>query len=95
MNFILHTGTKIPALAFGTGTTYFRKNEAVTEGVINAYENGFRYIDTAIIYETEEAVGVAIQKLISEKGIKREDIFVATKVNADQYTFEKVSHNAN
>ena len=65
-HFTLHTGRKIPVLAFGTGTTYFERNDDVTEGILKAFKVGFRYIDTAIMYQTEEGVGNAIKKLINE-----------------------------
>ena len=48
MEFELHTGRKIPSIAFGTGTTYFHRNQEVAEGILKAFDNGFRYIDTAI-----------------------------------------------
>jgi diketogulonate reductase-like aldo/keto reductase len=63
-NFTLHTGRKIPAIAFGTGTSYFNRSDDVIEGIIKAFEAGFRYIDTAIAYGTEEGVGKAVKKLI-------------------------------
>jgi diketogulonate reductase-like aldo/keto reductase len=63
-NFTLHTGRKIPAIAFGTGTSYFNRSDDVIEGIIKAFDAGFRYIDTAIAYGTEEGVGKAVKKLI-------------------------------
>ena len=88
--FTFHTGRQIPAIAFGTGTSYFHRNEEATKGVIKAYENGYRSFDTAIVYETEEAVGKALSILLNEKGVKREDIFVNTKVFPTANTYEKV-----
>merc|ERR1712241_1014812 len=84
-----HTGRKVPAIAFGTGTSYFERSNDVTEGIIKAFTAGFRYIDTAIAYGTEEGVGKAIKILIEEKGFKREEIFIATKVNSHEFTYEK------
>ena len=63
-NFTFHTGRILPAIAFGTGTSYFERNNDVTEGIIKAFGAGFRYIDTAIAYQTEEGVGNAVKKLI-------------------------------
>ena len=56
-NFTFHTGRILPAIAFGTGTSYFERNNDVTEGILKAFGAGFRYIDTAIVYQTEEGVG--------------------------------------
>ncbi len=81
----------MPAIAFGTGTTYFNRNEAVTSGILKAFEAGYRHFDTAIMYGTEVGVGNAVNILVKEKKAKREDIFVTTKVNSDQFTYQKVS----
>lgn len=64
---------KIPALGFGT---WQLKGEDCTQSVLKALEIGYRHIDTAQIYENEEHVGAAIGK----SGVKREDIFLTTKV---------------
>ena len=87
-NFTFHTGRILPAIAFGTGTSYFERNNDVTEGILKAFGAGFRYIDTAIAYQTEEGVGNAVKKLINE-GYKREEIFITTKVNSHEYTYDK------
>ena len=43
---------------------------------MDAIEVGYRHIDTAATYMNEEAVGAAIR----ESGVKREDLFVTTKL---------------
>jgi 2,5-diketo-D-gluconate reductase A len=49
--------------------------------VVQAFEAGFRHIDTAKIYGNEAGVGRAIER----SGLKPEDIFITTKLwNADQ-----------
>jgi 2,5-diketo-D-gluconate reductase A len=49
--------------------------------VLQAFEAGFRHIDTAKIYGNEEGVGRAIER----SGLSPEDIFITTKLwNADQ-----------
>ena len=42
------------------------------------------------MYGTEDGVGQALKVLFEEKGYKRGDLYVTTKVNSDQYTYEKV-----
>ena len=37
----------IPILGFGTGTGYFERPEAVAEGMLLAFNAGYRLIDTA------------------------------------------------
>ncbi|KAF2637090.1 Aldo/keto reductase [Massarina eburnea CBS 473.64] len=68
----LNTGAKIPALGFGT----WQDKEAQEPAVTIALKNGYRHIDTARIYGTEEAVGSAIKK----SGIPRDQIFLTTKL---------------
>lgn len=72
--FELNNGIKVPALGFGT---YKITEEADMEAAIGAaYENGYRYFDTAKYYENEKILG----KYLKETGLKREDYQVATKV---------------
>lgn len=75
----LHNGVKMPWLGFGT----FKITEEgqVEKAVLEALKVGYRHIDTAAIYGNEEGVG----KAIKESGVKREEIFLTSKVwNGDQ-----------
>lgn len=54
--------------------------ETVIEVVKSAVELGYRHIDTALSYNTEEPIGIAINDLINAKLISREDVFITTKV---------------
>jgi len=73
----LHDEVAIPQLGFGV----FQVPPGDTERVVNeAFEAGYRHIDTAAAYGNEEGVGAAIRS----SGIPREELFVATKLwNAD------------
>jgi 2,5-diketo-D-gluconate reductase A len=69
---------KIPGIGFGTWQI---TNEEATNIVSTALDAGHRLIDTASMYNNEEGIGKAIQ----ESSLKRDEVFLATKVwNADQ-----------
>ena len=68
----------IPALGFGT---WQLENGTAVPLVEKALEVGYRHIDTAQIYGNEADVGAAIKA----SGVKRDDIFLTTKVWIDQF----------
>lgn len=74
----LNDGHRIPALGLGTVVT--EKPEQVAEQVYTAVKAGIRHIDTAWYYGTEKYVGQALKKLFDEGVVKREDMFITTKV---------------
>jgi 2,5-diketo-D-gluconate reductase B len=70
-------GVAIPRLGFGT----FRMSGNGSEPVVErALELGYRHIDTAAMYENEDAVGAAIRA----SAVSRGELFVTTKVWHDQ-----------
>ena len=75
----LNNGIMIPRLGLGV---YQSPPGEVTQGAVEyALKVGYRHIDTARIYGNESDVGAALRK----SGIKREDMFVTTKLwNSDQ-----------
>lgn len=50
------------------------------EAVKYAIDVGYRHIDTASFYENEAEIGNAVREKIKDGTIKREDIFITTKV---------------
>ncbi|KXT78130.1 aldo/keto reductase [Streptococcus sp. DD13] len=78
----LNDGHRIPAIGFGT---YEAKDQEVYEAVREALRAGYRHIDTAALYQNEEAVG----KAIKDSGIPREEIFVTTKLWNDAHDYGK------
>lgn len=52
----------------------------VADGVYHALKVGYRLIDCAYCYGNETEVGQGLARAISEGIVKREDIFVVTKV---------------
>ena len=73
----LANGIQAPLLGLGT----FMISSADTEkSVYAALRNGYRLIDTANAYGNEKAVGRAMKKAIREGIVKREEIFLSTKL---------------
>lgn len=73
----LSNDVKVPALGIGT----FMISPADTENsVYEALKIGYRMVDTANAYLNEEAVGKALKRAVSEGIVKREDVFISTKL---------------
>lgn len=45
-----------------------------------ALESGYRHIDTAYLYQNESSIGEVIQEWMEKGKLKREDLFISTKV---------------
>lgn len=76
--FKLYNGVEIPSNGFGV---YQVSKDDCKASVLQALKAGYRHIDTAQSYFNEEQVGEAL----SESDVKREDIFLTTKVWIDNY----------
>lgn len=75
----LRNGVEMPWL--GLGVHKSKEGTEVENAVLAAIETGYRSIDTATLYANEIGVG----KAIKSSGIKREDLFITTKIwNTDQ-----------
>lgn len=77
----LNNGLSMPRLGFGTNTL---KGEIGERSVADAISVGYRLIDTANIYGNEDAVGAGIKK----SGIKREELFVTSKLWVDDAGYD-------
>ena len=77
----------IPALGFGT---LIPDPVATKNATKAALEAGFRAIDTAERYRTEREVGEAMQEVFKGGEIKREDVFVITKLWNTNHRPERV-----
>jgi len=75
----LNNGIQIPQL--GLGVYQIPPGKSTVKAVKYALEIGYKHFDTAKIYGNESDVG----KALKESDVKREDIFITTKVwNSDQ-----------
>ena len=80
---ILNNGNKMPILGLGTWTL---SNDEAEESVYVAIKEGYRLIDTAEYYRDEVGVGKGVKKSIEEGIIKREDVFITTKIMPGAYS---------
>jgi len=70
----------MPALGFGTYASD-RQDRETYAAVISALEAGYRHLDCAWYYLNEDEVGDALSEWLSKNlSVKRQDIFVTTKV---------------
>ncbi|MFI6284181.1 aldo/keto reductase [Streptomyces sp. NPDC051018] len=69
----LNNGVDMPILGFGV---YQIPPEQTEQAVADALAAGYRLLDTAAVYENEEAVGRAVKA----SGIPREELFITTKL---------------
>lgn len=74
---MLNSGYEMPINGLGT---YSLHGDECINSVKSALSNGVRLIDTASAYGNEEEIGQAIREAIDEGIVKREDIFIITKI---------------
>ena len=86
----LNDGNLIPQIGFGTYKLTNNK-QAIVEAIVEA---GYRHIDTASKYENEETIGEAIQESLKITGLKREHLFVTTKIWFEEFDDPEVALRA-
>ena len=80
--FLMNNSQTIPAMGLGV---YRIPSDACEAAVEYALNNGYRLIDTANIYMNEKAVARGITK----SNVKREDIFLTSKIWPSDFQYEK------
>ena len=83
----LNTGYYMPMVGLGTWQS---SGETVRKSVRNAVLSGYHLIDCAHWYENEESVGDELQSLFKEGVIKREDLFITSKLHPSYMAKEDV-----
>ncbi len=81
-SYTLDNGIQIPKLGLGT---WCIDDEQVVDVVASSIQHGYRLIDTAEAYGNERGVGEGIRK----SNIKREELFIASKVAAEHKTYDE------
>jgi 2,5-diketo-D-gluconate reductase A len=77
-NIRLNNGVEIPQFGFGV---FQVPPEDTEQAVRDAFDAGYRHIDTAQMYQNEEGVGRAL----AESGLARDEVFITTKLNNDSH----------
>ncbi|XP_014234856.1 uncharacterized protein LOC106657708 [Trichogramma pretiosum] len=94
--FKLLSGTEMPLV--GIGTYKIRGDEVIERVLDESLEVGFRSIDTAVVYQNENSIGLALKKLLPKYNLKREDLFITTKlapnVSGDPEKIRESVHNS-
>jgi diketogulonate reductase-like aldo/keto reductase len=80
----LPSGAEIPAIGLGTfGSDHVSASE-IAQAVFGAAQVGYRHFDCAAVYGNEHEIGIAFNAIING-GIKREDLWITSKVWNDMH----------
>ncbi|KAL7065311.1 hypothetical protein AAHC03_05837 [Spirometra sp. Aus1] len=83
----LNSGYQMPQLGFGT---YLSTPREVEMPVLWAVDAGYRHIDCAHVYRNEVEVGRALKKRLDDGTVKREDMFITSKLWCDAHRLSDV-----
>lgn len=73
----LQSGQEIPTIGYGTWQS---APGEVSVGIYEALKAGYRHLDLAKIYQNQKEVAEGLHKGIKEFGLKREDLFITSKL---------------
>lgn len=82
---MLNSGDRIPAVGLGTFGSDHVDNATIGKAVKDAIRLGYRHIDCASVYGNEKEVGQAIHECIEEGIVKREELWITSKVWNDRH----------
>lgn len=83
----LNSGHIMPLLGWGTSQATGDECVKATKAAVEA---GFRHIDTAEMYKNEQDIGKGLQELFKSGSIKREDLFVTSKLWTEHHPGNQV-----
>ncbi|BDD57146.1 hypothetical protein MAP00_002537 [Monascus purpureus] len=84
----MNSGFEIPALGFGV---YMIPPSATEKAVLEAFKNGYRHVDSAMMYRNEKQCGRAILN----SGIDRGQLFFTTKITPTYMGYENAKKAIN
>ncbi|KAI3868862.1 hypothetical protein MKX03_036391 [Papaver bracteatum] len=77
----LNSGSVMPVLGMGTAAYPFVESEEAKLAILNAIKTGYRHLDTAAVYQSEESLGEAVAEAIKLGLIKtRDELFITSKL---------------
>lgn len=75
----------IPRIGLGTFGSDHISSESIARSVEFAIRNGYRHIDCASVYGNEKEIGTVIARLIAQGVVKREDLWITSKLWNDKH----------
>src|ERR1700734_1718730 len=88
VTFTLNNGSgELPALGFGTSLSDRTKTRDAVKAAVKV---GFRHLDAAERYRNEAEVGAALKELFADGTVRREELFVTTKLWNNNHRPERV-----
>uniref|UniRef100_A0A7N1A2Y9 NADP-dependent oxidoreductase domain-containing protein n=1 Tax=Kalanchoe fedtschenkoi TaxID=63787 RepID=A0A7N1A2Y9_KALFE len=87
--FLLNNGARIPAIGLGTWQS---GGDLCVEAVKTALAVGYRHIDCAHLYGNETEVGDALAEAFNAGSLKREDVFLTSKLYCTMNSLNKIEN---
>jgi alcohol dehydrogenase (NADP+) len=85
----LYTGAKMPAIGLGTFGSDHASADLIAGAILGAAGVGYRHFDCASVYGNEAEIGASFQTLF-KNGLRRDEIWVTSKLWNDKHTPEDV-----
>lgn len=89
----LDSGAKIPVVGLGTFGSDHITGDQVAAAVLDAASLGYRHFDCASVYGNEDKIGYSFRKII-ESGVKREELWITSKLWNDKHAEANVIPSA-
>ena len=81
----LNTGALMPAVGLGTFGSDKYTPDQIANAVYGAVKAGYRMLDCASVYQNEDRIGTVLKDLFEEGTVKREELFITSKVWNDRH----------
>ncbi|KAK2946300.1 putative Aldo-keto reductase family 1 member A1 [Blattamonas nauphoetae] len=84
-----HNGSSIPSVGLGT---YKSEPGQIKIALQNAIQSGYRHFDLAAFYQNESEIGDCFKEIFSEGLVKREDLWITSKLWNSEHRPERVEN---